>query len=105
MPTPALRRAYAFENLQSFLDLCYLGLMALRTGADFDEMTAAYLGRAVGQNVRHAEVFISPQAHLRRGIAMTDYVKHVRAIHLRGLGALYRFFDTPGREPNSRLFI
>jgi adenosine deaminase len=35
----ALRRAYAFENLQSFLDLYYLGLTVLQTGADFYEMT------------------------------------------------------------------
>ena len=39
----ALRRAYAFDNLQSFLDLYYLGLTVLQTGADFYQMTAAYL--------------------------------------------------------------
>src|SRR5262252_5194204 len=64
----ALRRAHRFENLQSFLDLYYLGLTVLQTGDDFYEMTAAYLARAASQNVRHAEVFISPQAYLRRGI-------------------------------------
>ena len=42
----ALRRAYAFDNLQSFLDLYYLGLTVLQTGADFYQMTAAYLSRA-----------------------------------------------------------
>ena len=41
----------------------------LQTGDDFYQMTAAYLTRAASENVRHAEVFISPQAHLRRGIA------------------------------------
>ena len=74
-----LRRAYQFENLQSFLDLYYLGLTVLQTGSDFHEMTAAYLTRAASQNVRHAEVFISPQAHLRRGIAMQEVIEPVLA--------------------------
>jgi adenosine deaminase len=75
----ALRRAYRFENLQSFLDLYYLGLTVLQTGADFYEMTAAYLARAVSQNVRHAEVFISPQAHLHRGIDIEVVIEPILA--------------------------
>jgi adenosine deaminase len=75
----ALRRAYQFENLQSFLDLYYLGLTVLQTGADFYEMTAAYLTRAASQNIRHAEVFISPQAHLRRGIAIEAMIEPILA--------------------------
>ena len=65
-----VRRAYDFDGLQSFLNLYYLGLTVLQKGSDFHEMTAAYFARAARENVRHAEVFISPQAHLRRGIAM-----------------------------------
>lgn len=69
-PTPdALRDAYRFENLQQFLDMYYLGLRVLVTERDFFDVTAAYLARARLDNVVHAEVFISPQAHLRRGIA------------------------------------
>jgi adenosine deaminase len=75
----ALRRAYAFDNLQSFLDLYYLGLTVLQTGADFYQMTAAYLSRAAGENVRHAEVFIAPQAHLRRGIAIEPVIENILA--------------------------
>jgi adenine deaminase len=75
----ALRRAYAFDNLQSFLDLYYLGLTVLQTGADFYQMTAAYLARAARENVRHAEVFISPQAHLRRGIAIEPIIENILA--------------------------
>src|SRR5271166_4028527 len=74
-----LRRAYQFENLQSFLDLYYLGLTVLQTGSDFHEMTAAYLNCAATQNVRHAELFISPQAHLRRGIAIEAIVEPILA--------------------------
>jgi adenine deaminase len=75
----ALRRAYQFKNLQSFLDLYYLGLTVLQTDVDFYEMTAAYLTRAASQNVRHAEVFISPQAHLRRGVAIAVVIEPILA--------------------------
>jgi adenine deaminase len=75
----ALRRAYAFDNLQSFLDLYYLGLTVLQTGADFYQMTEAYLSRAARENVRHAEVFIAPQAHLRRGIAIEPVIENILA--------------------------
>jgi adenine deaminase len=75
----ALRRAYAFENLQSFLNLYYLGLTVLQTGADFYQMTTAYLDRAARENVRHAEVFISPQAHLRRGVAIEPIIENILA--------------------------
>jgi adenosine deaminase len=75
----ALRHAYTFDNLQSFLDLYYLGLTVLQTGADFYLMTQAYLDRAARENVRHAEVFISPQAHLRRGIAIEPMIDNILA--------------------------
>jgi len=70
----ALRRAYAFDSLQSFLDLFYLGLTVLQTGDDFYRMTEAYLLRAAQENVRHAEVFISPQAHVRRGVPVAAVI-------------------------------
>ncbi|MDI3406368.1 adenosine deaminase [Streptomyces cavernicola] len=66
--TEELRRAYLFEDLQSFLDL-YYGLMAvLHTEADFEELADAYLARAAEQGVRHAEIFFDPQAHTARGV-------------------------------------
>jgi len=65
----ALRAAYQFSNLQSFLDLYYQTMSVLRTERDFEELTLAYLKRAQAQNVRHAEIFFDPQAHLQRGIA------------------------------------
>jgi adenosine deaminase len=75
----ALRRAYAFDSLQSFLDLFYLGLTVLKTGDDFYAMTTAYLTRAARDNVRHAEVFISPQAHTRRGVPIAAVIENVLA--------------------------
>ena len=67
-----LRAAYKFTNLQSFLDVYYAGLTVLRTEQDFYDMTAAYCARVCLDNVVHTEVFISPQAHTRRGISFGD---------------------------------
>jgi adenosine deaminase len=64
----ALREAYKFTDLQSFLDLYYEATSALVTERDFEELTLAYLQRAKAQNVKHAEIFFDPQAHLKRGV-------------------------------------
>jgi adenine deaminase len=75
----AVRAAYRFNNLQSFLDLYYLGLTVLQTSDDFYQMTDAYLARAAREAVRHAEVFVSPQAHLRRGLPIEMVVEGILA--------------------------
>lgn len=64
----ALRDAYRFTDLQSFLDVYYAAMDALRTERDFEELARAYLRRAMSQNVKHAEIFFDPQAHMQRGI-------------------------------------
>jgi adenosine deaminase len=64
----ALRGAYEFTDLQSFLDLYYAALNVLRTEEDFAELADAYFARARTQGVVHAEIFFDPQAHLERGI-------------------------------------
>jgi len=64
----ALRRAYDFHNLQSFLDIYYAGADVLRDEDDFAAMTAAYLARANADGVVHAEIFFDPQTHTQRGI-------------------------------------
>ncbi|MGW1246426.1 adenosine deaminase [Streptomyces sp. NPDC002535] len=77
--TEALREAYRFSDLQSFLDL-YYGLMAvLRTAEDFTELTDAYLERAAAQGVRHAEIFFDPQAHTARGVALGTVIEGLSA--------------------------
>jgi adenine deaminase len=63
-----VRRAYVFTDLQSFLDIYYAGCQVLRTEQDFYELTWAYLTRAAGQGVRHAEIFFDPQTHTDRGV-------------------------------------
>lgn len=64
----ALRRAYQFRSLQEFLDLYYQGMAVLRTADDFRDLTRAYMRRAAADNVRHAEIFFDPQAHMSRGV-------------------------------------
>ena len=64
----AVRAAYAFSNLQDFLDIYYAGASVLIEARDFYDLTWAYLARARAQNVRHAEIFFDPQAHTGRGV-------------------------------------
>lgn len=63
-----LRSAYAFGNLQEFLDLYYRGADVLRTEQDFYDLTWAYLKKCEEQNVVHTEPFFDPQTHTDRGI-------------------------------------
>jgi adenine deaminase len=64
----ALRAAYAFSDLQSFLDLYYAGAAVLRNEQDFFDMAWAYFERAAADNVVHAEIFFDPQTHTERGV-------------------------------------
>ena len=66
----ALRAAYAFTDLQSFLDVYYAGASVLITEDDFDAMAWAYFERAAHDNVVHCEIFFDPQTHTARGIDM-----------------------------------
>lgn len=63
-----IRKAYAFSNLQDFLDIYYQGMAVLRTEQDFFDLTYAYLERAQADCVRHVEIFFDPQGHTRRGV-------------------------------------
>ncbi len=71
----ALRSAYAFTNLQSFLDIYYAGASVLLTEQDFYDMARAYFVKAAQDNVLHAELFFDPQTHTARGVAMETVVK------------------------------
>ena len=64
----ALRAAYAFSNLQDFLDIYYQGADVLRTEADFRDLALAYFRRVAADGVRHVELFFDPQTHTDRGI-------------------------------------
>ena len=70
----ALRAAYAFTDLQSFLDLYYSGAAVLHTATDFAELMLAYLERAHHDGVRRAEVFFDPQTHTARGVGFDVFM-------------------------------
>jgi adenine deaminase len=69
-----VRAAYAFSNLQDFLDIYYQGMGVLHTEQDFHDLTAAYLARAHADAVRHVEIFFDPQGHTTRGVAFETVV-------------------------------
>jgi adenosine deaminase len=73
----AVRRAYRFSNLQSFLDVYYRACSVLLHERDFYELTVAYLARAREQGVRHAEIFFDPQTHTARGVAFETVVRGI----------------------------
>lgn len=64
----ALRAAYDFADLQSFLDIYYAGASVLLTEQDFYDLTWAYLQRAHVDTVLHTEIFFDPQTHTARGV-------------------------------------
>jgi len=72
-----LRAAYDFTGLQSFLGVFYQGLRVLVKGEDFYELTSHYLRRAHDEKVLHCEIYVSPQAHLRRGIAFDTFMRGI----------------------------
>lgn len=69
-----VRAAYAFSNLQDFLDIYYQGMGVLHTEQDFNDLTAAYLARAHADAVRHVEIFFDPQGHTERGVAFETVI-------------------------------
>jgi adenosine deaminase len=74
----ALRAAYQFDSLQSFLDLYYAGAAVLRDEDDFHALTMAYLRRAHADGVVHVEIFFDPQTHTARGIAFATALNGIR---------------------------
>ncbi len=66
----ALRAAYSFTDLQSFLDVYYAGASVLLKAQDFEDMGWAYFQRAAADHVVHAELFFDPQTHTARGVPM-----------------------------------
>jgi adenosine deaminase len=70
----ALRAAYAFTDLQSFLDIYYAGASVLLYEQDFYDMTMAYVERSLADNVTHTEIFFDPQTHTERGVSIATVV-------------------------------
>jgi len=89
----AARRAYVFDDLQSFLDVYYAGCSVLVEAEDFAELTIAYVRRAARDGVRHAEVFFDPQTHTDRGVPFAAVVEGIEA----GLAEGERELDVSSR--------
>ena len=70
----AVRAAYAFSNLQDFLDIYYAGAAVLQTARDFHDLAAAYFARAAADGVVHAEIMFDPQTHTARGISFETVI-------------------------------
>ena len=75
----ALRAAYQFTDLQSFLDVYYAGAAVLLTREDFHDLTAAYLNRARADGVVHVEIFFDPQTHTSRGVPVSEVIDGILA--------------------------
>jgi len=79
----ALRAAYAFTDLQSFLDIYYAGASVLLHESDFEAMAMAYFRRAAADNVVHAEIFFDPQTHTARGVSIGTVIRGLAAARER----------------------
>jgi adenine deaminase len=89
----AMRQAYSFSDLQSFLDIYYAGAELLRDQDDFHALTAAYLRKAHEQGVVHVEIFFDPQTHTQRGVPLASVVAGIRSALLaaeRDFGITHR---------------
>src|SRR5580765_39369 len=71
----SLRAAYAFTDLQSFLDIYYAGASVLLHESDFEAMAMAYFRRAAADNVVRAELFFDPQTHTARGVTIGTVIR------------------------------
>lgn len=66
--------AYNFEDLQSFLDLYYLGASVLIDEDDFYQLMWRYLCKCKEDNVVHTEIMFDPQTHTERGIDFSVFM-------------------------------
>jgi len=70
-----VRAAYAFANLQDFLDIYYAGAAVLLTAVDFHDLATAYFDRAAADGVVHAEIMFDPQTHTARGVPFGEVIE------------------------------
>lgn len=84
----ALRAAYAFSDLQSFLDIYYAGASVLLQEQDFVDMAWAYFERAAADHVVHAELFFDPQTHTARGVDIGVVIRGLHQACLRAQSEL-----------------
>ena len=69
-----VERAYDFGDLQSFLDLYYLGASVLVDAGDFYSLMFRYLVRCRDEGIVHTEMMFDPQTHTERGIGFPVFM-------------------------------
>jgi len=79
----AVRDAYEFDDLSSFLTVYYEGMSVLLTEQDFFDLTYAYLKKAHSQNVLYTEMFFDPQAHTARGVSFDTVIRGIRRAQMQ----------------------
>ena len=84
----AVKAAYDFTDLTSFLAVYYPAMGVLQTADDFHDLAWAYLLRAKEQGVVHAELFFDPQAHTGRGIPFATVIGGYRRAVVRAQAEL-----------------
>lgn len=85
----AVRAAYAFSNLQDFLDIYYQGAQVLLTEQDFHDLALAYFRRLHADGGVYAEIFFDPQTHTDRGVSFATVIEGL----LAGMAAAEREFN------------
>lgn len=74
----AMREAYVFHDLPSFLTLYYRNMSVLLTEEDFRDLTYAYFERAHADGIVYVEPFFDPQAHTSRGVTFETVIRGIR---------------------------
>ena len=65
----AVEAAYDFADLQSFLDLYYLGASVLKDEEDFYHLMMDYLLKCKEQSILHTEIMVEPQTYAPNGVS------------------------------------
>jgi len=73
-----VHEAYNFVDLQSFLDLYYLGASVLRDEEDFYHLMMDYLIKCREQNIIHAEIMVEPQTYTPNGVSFATMMTGFR---------------------------
>jgi adenosine deaminase len=68
------RGVFEFENFSNFIEVYSLCSNALREAADYERVTYEYLRRAHADNIRYAEIYISPFDRIALGLPFENII-------------------------------
>lgn len=68
----AIRDWYEFRGFEHFIEVYQTSVLVLREADDFALLTATVGAQLAAQNVRYAELSVSPSHYLRRGISIRE---------------------------------